>query len=360
MANFSIVKEYLKCVKFSSPHTPGIFFNNDDGESKLAINIDVKCKSASDSLCDVTLSVTLSPTLKDKEIFFLELEYSSLVLLNMNNGAGEEEKRRVLLVEVPLAVYPIVRDFVAQITFRSGFPPVHLQNFDFEQHYQSKQNDDLSNYGADVAESDCENGDGEKFTYQTIVTSFSDTKEGKDFLQACISRGMNPELDFEETPMYKYLMRFIEVPLFNFPLIIEASVEWPFFEALFRMMVLDGKTSYRFVKGEVLELYVTYGDIVDKPISKLDLCELDSLATSLIIDMWVNFNVPLSQIFPAEYQSKTGEYLDSLCMNQMITKDEYFGLFEKNANPGSFDWNMIQQWYQKLREIDLSTIKYRF
>lgn len=353
--NYNTINEYLKGLKFLSPHTPEIFFNREDCQSTLAVDIDVKCASASDNLFDVTLVVNLSPSTADKEFFSLEIEYSSLVVLSLPGDADEAEKRHVLMVEVPQSLYPIVRDLVAHLTFRSGFPPVVLKNFDFELNYQST----INNAEA-PADSCLEELPYEELSYQTLVSGFTDTKEGEEFVQTCVTHGMNPDLEFEDTPLYKYLLRFIEVPDFNIPQYEDTYVEWPFFEGLFRMLATNENASYRFVDDEVSELYFTYGEWVDKPISELNICELDSLATSLIIDSWVNYNVALSQIFPAECQSKADAYLNNLAINQMITKDEYFGLFKQNANPVTFEWCRIECWYQKLQKIDISTIKYRF
>jgi len=360
MGAFTIIKDYLKELIFLSPHTPTIFFNNDDCQSMLAVNIDIRYSIASDNLFDVTLAISLNPTTKDKEVFSLKMEYSSIVTLNLPNDVDEKGKRHVLMVEVPQSLYSIARDVVAQLTLRSGFPPVNLQNFDFEQNYQSKYNSDIISNDTDKVDLSTEIDVEEEFTYQTVVSSFTDTIEGEEFVQTCVSHGMNPSLSFEETPMYKYLMRFIEVPEFNYPLISKADVNWNFFETLYRMLVLDENASYRFAIDEVLELYVTYGEIIDKPISQMDISELDSLATSIIINSWVNYNVPLSQIFSEEYQSTADEYINILGINKMITKNEYLDLFRKAANPITFDWDQVQHWYLKLQELDLSTIKFRF
>lgn len=362
MATFTTLKEYLKGLKFLSPHSPAVFFGNEDDLSTLAINIDVRCSGASDNLFDVTLAVSICPSTKSQEIFYLDVEYSSLVTLNLPDDADEDEKRHVLMVDVPQTLYPIMRDVIAQLTFRSGFPPVNLQHFDFEQNYRLKYDGDNIHNDADTDSFDINTdaAGSEEFSYGTLVTSFSDTTDGEEFVQTCISNGMDPNLDFEETPMYKYLMRFIEAPQFNYPLISEADVDWYFFETLYRMLVLDDNASYRFAVDEVLELYVTYGDIIDKPISKMNLSELNSLATSLIIDSWVNYNVPLSRIFPGESQSADDEYFNVCAVNKMITKQEYFSLFGKAANILTFDWNQVQHWYMKLQKTDLSTIKYRF
>lgn len=386
MATFNLLKEYLKGINFSSPHTPEFFFKETDTDSTLSINIDIESKSSSDNIYDVTVIVSLSPCTSSKEVFHLDVKYASIVSLNLPVNATDSEKRKVLMVDVPQTLYPIIRDFVAQITFRSGFPPVELVNFDFEQNYKSKYCTDIDEHSSDVADEslidlwdethlsqndsvavhadeNTEISEGDEFSYESLVSTFTDTEEGKGFVQTCISHGMNPDLALDETPMYKYLMRFIPVPDFEYPVIDGTNIDWEFFRNLYRMLALDENASYNFVKEEDnLELYVTYGSLVDKPISKMNLAELDLLATDLIINSWIYYNVPLSQLFPEGCQPKADEYLRSLGdlgLNKMITKDEYMALFSF-ANPVPFDWDKVRGWYRKLQAIALSTIQYRF
>lgn len=360
MSNFNIIKEYLKSMAFTSPHTPSIFFGNEDAQSMLSVNIDTKYAGSSENIYDVTVAVSLSPKTKTKEVFHLDVEYSSIVTLNLSNEANEAEKRRVLMIEVPKTLYPIVRDVISQLTYRSGFPPVLLQYFDFEQNYLSKCSNSTIYNDLDANYSDLDTDICEELSYETVVSKFTDTEEGKNFVHTCLAHGMKPDLNFEETPMHKYLMRFIDVPEYNFPLISEAYVDFSFWGSLYRMLVLDNNIKYRLTVDEVLELYVTCGEIIDKPISKMNLDELDSLTTTLIIDSWVNYNVPLSQLFTDELQSMADEYLECLGIKKMITYDEYLNLFEKFADTFTLDRGQVKSWHKRLEDIDLATIKYRF
>lgn len=366
MVKFEIIKKYLKGLSFKCDLTPAIFFGNDDSQTNLGVDINTQASSSNNDnneIYDVTLSVVLSPKKSNNvEVFRFEISYSALVVLSLPKNAAEEDIRRTLMIDVPQELMPVVRHIINQEIFSAGFPPVQLSQIDFEELYESK----MTNTGAllnDVSENTKAKSELEKLpplSYESVVSSMLHTKEAFDFVQTCKNNGMEPALDFNETPMYKYLMRFINVPEYKLPNIPGRHVDYWFYISLYQMLMLDNEAKCRFVKDDELEIYVTYKRIQDIPISHMSTDELEFLMESLIINSWVNYNVTLGYLFEEDIQDDADRYLSKFGNQKMITFKEFSKFFSLYANKSLLDREKVKEWHSRLQKIDIESIPYRF
>ena len=140
MSKFKIISQFLKDISFESPNVPELFFNQDNGQAKIEINIDIQIKGAENNVFMVDLLTKVHSKLdKDsKSIFLIETTYSGLV--QMEEEKDEEAKRRTLLIDVPTMLFPSVRALFTRLTGESGFPPVVMQPVDFEALYEQRKN----------------------------------------------------------------------------------------------------------------------------------------------------------------------------------------------------------------------------
>ena len=140
MSQFKIISQFLKDISFESPNVPELFFNQDNGQAKIEINIDIQIKGAENNVFMVDLLTKVHSKLdKDnKSIFLIETTYSGLV--QMEEEKDEEAKRRTLLIDVPHTLFPSVRALVTRLTAESGFPAFVMQPVDFEALYEQRKN----------------------------------------------------------------------------------------------------------------------------------------------------------------------------------------------------------------------------
>ena len=139
MPKFNVIHQFLKDISFESPNVPELFFKQDNnGQAKLEINIDLQIKGAENNLFMVDLITKVHSKLDSdgKSIFLIESNYSGLV--QVEEFKDEEEKKRTLMIDVPRLLFPAVRGLVARLTSESGFPTVTLQNVDFEELYEKE------------------------------------------------------------------------------------------------------------------------------------------------------------------------------------------------------------------------------
>lgn len=349
MAKFDIHHEYFRKVDF---------YGRLDAGSPLSINIDTSVIGQAENMYEVILAISLLPENGKSDIFRLAVEYCAVVTLNLPGDTEKEEIRRVLMVDVPHILFPVARDLIKHISFSSLFTPILLPYFDFEKNYQAR----CGAPAAPATEAPCATPQSAKeLSYCSIVARFGDSEEGSGFLTTCAREGIDTELDFEESPMYKYLMRFISVPLFRRPTFEGVDVDDSLFDAIYRMMMMNDKAACRFVAGDTPELYVTHGLFNDRALSSMSMDEIECLATSLIVDSWVYYNMPLSKMFVDEdAQSEADEYLEDLNVWDLISLSEYLNLFTRYASPLYLDLETVRAWHRRLSDIDVDSIPYRF
>ena len=72
---------------------------------------------------------------KDKVVFLAEAKEAGIFELR---NIPEEQMEIVLNIVCPNTIYPYLRSNIADVIQRSGFPPIHLAEINFEVLYQQK------------------------------------------------------------------------------------------------------------------------------------------------------------------------------------------------------------------------------
>ena len=147
MTQFNIQGQYLKDMSIEHPNSPRIFL--DQNLAKLKQNIGVNCNvnvmKINDSIFEITLESTVKSMLdntdkslenktdKDLYAFIIEVKYSAIVSINGN--LSDQELEEIFFVEVPLVLFPYIREKVSYGSLSCGFPSVMLSHIDFKQRY---------------------------------------------------------------------------------------------------------------------------------------------------------------------------------------------------------------------------------
>lgn len=345
MAKYIIVKDYLKRVSFTCDTTPGIFLGIEDSQSNLGLDINIGVAKSNNDVYDVTLNIGLSPRMSDNtEVFHFEISYAALVVFSNPESADEEEIHQTLMIDVPMSLISVVRFVTNQQIVAAGFPHIQFPQIDFEELYRSKIENVIPS-----------------LSYESVVSEMLCCKDADDFVQICKSQGMEPTLEFVETPMSKYLMRYIDVPDYNTPEINYHNIDYSFYQQLYRMLMMADTVKIRFsVEDGALEVYVTNNEFQDVAISRMNYYELKSLMEGVIVNSWVNYNVTLGKLFGGDMMDEADSYLAELDNNKMISFKEYSTLFMNYSDKTILDMRTIKEWYNKLQRIDIETIPYRF
>jgi len=124
---------YVKDMSLEQPNSPAIFLESET--PKLEIGIAVGGEPLAENLFESTVTLTLTARIKDKVAFLVEVKQAGI--FEVRNVPGEQMEP-VLAVIGPNVLYPYLRANIADVITRSGFPPVHLAEINFEALYQQR------------------------------------------------------------------------------------------------------------------------------------------------------------------------------------------------------------------------------
>ena len=103
------------------------------------INIDIKSSQVKQNIIEVLTSLNLLPIKKDFEKIDTKIIFSTIVELS-DEKLKKEEIEKIILVDVPLKIYPELRQIFVFLFERSGFKDVKInKNVDFEELYKMRK-----------------------------------------------------------------------------------------------------------------------------------------------------------------------------------------------------------------------------
>ena len=122
---------YIKDVSFEAPNSPGVFLETEvNPETK--INLSNMHTKVGDNSYDVALKVKVESTYNEKTIFIAEVEQGGVFTIK---GYTEEETKSLIAVFCPNTLFPFIREVVASLVTKAGFPALLLQPINFEALY---------------------------------------------------------------------------------------------------------------------------------------------------------------------------------------------------------------------------------
>jgi preprotein translocase subunit SecB len=129
-----VVKVYIKDFSFESPQAPGVF-NMQEWNPNTNLNLRSSHSVVSESLHEITLTVTIDAKEKDgdKTIFLVELHQAGLFEIN---GYDEQEMAALIGSFCPNVLFPFARETIASTVQKGGFPEFLLQPINFDALYQ--------------------------------------------------------------------------------------------------------------------------------------------------------------------------------------------------------------------------------
>ena len=134
---YRILSQYIKDLSFEVPGAPKYLFKKIEGvKPEIEVSVDIKAKKINeDGFFTLTLSTKVSNKLEKDVIFLVEIDYEAI--LNLEKMEKEDEEK-VLLIDAPALMFPFIRNIICDLTKDSGFPPIVLNQIDFESMYNNK------------------------------------------------------------------------------------------------------------------------------------------------------------------------------------------------------------------------------
>ena len=133
---FQLGRCYLKDASLEMPHAPEIFFEAPEEQPKVDIQFEVsQRKLAPEGGWEVIVRGTITVNVKDKVMFLAEAKQAGLFDIR---NIVEEGVQHLTNVVCPSIIYPYLRANLADLITRTGLPPVHLPEVNFEALYQQR------------------------------------------------------------------------------------------------------------------------------------------------------------------------------------------------------------------------------
>jgi preprotein translocase subunit SecB len=130
---FQLQRVYLKDASLELPHAPQIFLEQDGPQ--VDVQLDVSHDKVADGIYEVAVRVTVTAKINDKVLFLVEAKQAGIFELR---GIPNEQFEAIVGIVCPGIVYPYLRANVADLLTRTGLPPIHLAEINFEALFQQK------------------------------------------------------------------------------------------------------------------------------------------------------------------------------------------------------------------------------
>jgi len=131
---FNIQRVYLKDMSLEQPNSPAIFLEQEAPSIEVAI--DIASEKLAESIHEGTITITVTAKIQDKIAFLVEGKQAGIFEVR---NVPEEQLELILGISCPNILYPYLRANIADTITRAGFPPIHLNEINFEAFYQQRK-----------------------------------------------------------------------------------------------------------------------------------------------------------------------------------------------------------------------------
>lgn len=134
--SIQLVTQYIKDISFENPHAPESLVSGWPApETGVQISLGQQALGENSFESSIHLRVEAKNKKDGRMAFIVDLHYGAMVVLN---NIPKENHSAVLMVEVPKLIFPFVRELVASVTTKGGYPPLYLAPVSFEQIYMNE------------------------------------------------------------------------------------------------------------------------------------------------------------------------------------------------------------------------------
>jgi len=146
---FAIQRMYLKDLSLEIPHAPQIFLETK--QPTVEVGLDVTGQQVADGIYESTVTVTVTTKVGEKVAFLVEAKQGGIFEIR---NVPDEQMDLLMNVVCPNIIYPYLRSNVADAVQRTGCPPIHLAEINFEALYQQRlaqhQQEQAQNQGSGI------------------------------------------------------------------------------------------------------------------------------------------------------------------------------------------------------------------
>jgi preprotein translocase subunit SecB len=132
---FTIDKVYVKDMSLEVPNAPQVFLQQEEPQVQIQLRTDARQVDPG-GVFEVAITVTITAKAGEKTIFLIEVAQAGLFQIR---NVPQADVEPLLGIACPNILFPYLRETVASLSLRAGFPPVQLAPMSFESLYAQRQ-----------------------------------------------------------------------------------------------------------------------------------------------------------------------------------------------------------------------------
>ena len=133
--SYKIIAKFIKDLEFKIPSAKTFFLLN-KYISNYKINIDIRSNQIKEKIVEVEIILSLNPTSKQEETIKTKIIFSTLVEFE-KKIVVKEEIEKIILIQIPTSVYPIIRKIFVSLFENAGFKDIKIEKtVDFKKLYE--------------------------------------------------------------------------------------------------------------------------------------------------------------------------------------------------------------------------------
>ena len=130
---FSIDKIYVKDLSLECPGSPQSFKTAE--QPQVEVGLRTRGEQIEPDVYECVITITLTAKTSDRTLFLVEASQAGIFTIR---GIPPEHLQPVIAINCPNVLFPYLRETLADMVGRAGFPPVHLAPINFEALYQQQ------------------------------------------------------------------------------------------------------------------------------------------------------------------------------------------------------------------------------
>ena len=136
--NYKIVSKFIKDISFEIPNIES-FIMLEKEISNYTINFNIKSNPYKNNIIEVNTILKISPNENVKHKILTEITCAALVSID-KNFKDKKELEKIILVKVPLEVYPTLYKIFVYLFEQAGLTGIKMEkDVNFEEMYNKKK-----------------------------------------------------------------------------------------------------------------------------------------------------------------------------------------------------------------------------
>jgi len=136
--NYTIISKFIKDISFEIPNIE-TFTMLEKEIGKYNLTFDIKSKKFKNNIIEVNTILKILPSEEIKHKMLAEINLTSLVSIEYEEGSDKKELERIALIKVPTDIYPTLYETFVYLFSQAGIKNISIEKeVNFEKMYNEK------------------------------------------------------------------------------------------------------------------------------------------------------------------------------------------------------------------------------